>query len=306
MSDKFPSPDDGAASPASSPAPRKPFALWLGRAGSGLFKAVAWGAGALVMLMVVAWAVLLWAILPRVDGWRADLTQQATKALGVKVEIAQVRGRADGIWPTLALQDVRLLDADGRVALSLPEVEARLSLTTLSPQALLDGELRLDRLTLVRPALDIRRDAAGDIHIAGLKLPAASPASAGGGEGGLDWVLSQSRIDIRQGTVRWSDDWMRAPTLALSDVDVKLRSRPSWRGRVHELDVAATPPQAFGQRFELHGAVSQPLWLVGRAPTERQGVAMAAVAPAAWLDHAVERAVFWARHWGVDSTRPSD
>ncbi|WP_338440687.1 AsmA family protein, partial [uncultured Aquabacterium sp.] len=265
MSDKFSSPDDGAASPDPSASPRKPSGRWLGRAGSGLLKATAWGVGGLVMLMVVAWAVLLWAILPRVDGWRADLTQQATKALGLKVEIGQVRGRADGIWPTLALQDVRLLDADGRVALSLPEVQARLSLTTLSPQALLDGELRLDRLTLVRPALDIRRDAAGDIHIAGLKLPAASATSADSG-GGLDWVLSQSRIDIRQGTVRWSDDWMRAPTLALRDVDVKLRSRPSLRGRVHELDVAATPPEAFGQRFELHGAVSQPLWLVGRAP----------------------------------------
>lgn len=304
MSDKFSSPDDGAASPDPSATPRQPSARWLGRAGSGLFKAMAWGLGGLVMLMVVAWAVLLWAILPRVDGWRADLAQQATKALGLKVEIGQVRGRADGIWPTLALQDVRLLDAGGRVALSLPEVEARLSLTTLSPQALLDGELRLDRLTLVRPALDIRRDAAGDIHIAGLKLPATSATSGDGG--GLDWVLSQSRIDIRQGTVRWSDDWMRAPTLALRDVDVKLRSRPSLRGRVHELDVAATPPEAFGQRFELHGAVSQPLWLVGRAPAEPQGLALASAAPVAWLEHAVDRAVFWARHWGVDSTRPSD
>ena len=257
------------------------------------------------MLMVVAWAVLLWVILPRVDGWRADLTQQATKALGLKVEIGHVQGRADGIWPTLALQDVRLLDADGRVALSLPEVEARLSLTTLSPQALLDGELRLDRLTLVRPALDIRRDAAGDIHIAGLKLPASS-ASSGGSGGGLDWVLSQSRIDIRQGTVRWSDDWMRAPTLALRDVDVTLRSRPSLRGRLHALDVAGTPPEAFGQRFELHGSVSQPLWLVGRAPAEPQTVAMAAAAPVAWLEQALGRVAFWARHWGVDSTRPSD
>ncbi len=304
MSDKFSSPDDGAASPDPSASPRKPSARWLGRAGSGLLKATVWGVGVLVMLMVVAWAVLLWAILPRVDGWRADLTQQATKALGLKVEIGQVQGRADGIWPTLALQDVRLLDADGRVALNLPEVEARLSLTTLSPQALLDGELRLDRLALVRPALDIRRDAAGDIHIAGLKLPAAKASSDGGG--GLDWVLSQSRIDIRQGTVRWSDDWMRAPTLALRDVDVTLRSRPSLRGRVHELDVAATPPEAFGQRFELHGAVSQPLWLVGRAPAEPQAVAMAGAAPLAWLEQALGRAAFWSRHWGVDSTRPSD
>lgn len=211
---------------------------------------MAWVGGSLLAVMALAWCVLLWVILPRVGEWRTELAQQATKALGLKVEIRQVLGRADGLWPTLTLQDVRLLEADGRVALSLPTVEARLSLTTLSPQALLDGEVRLDRLTLVGPTLDIRRDAAGDIHIAGLQLP--SKPSPGGGSAGLDWVLSQSRIEIRQGTVRWSDDWLRAPTLALDDVNLRVRNRPSLRGRVHELDVAATPPVAFGQRFELH------------------------------------------------------
>jgi uncharacterized protein (TIGR02099 family) len=275
---------------------------WLGRASKGVFKAMAWTAGGLLVLMVVAWGVLLWGILPRVDGWRADVAQQATKALGLKVEVGQLSGRADGLWPTLALQDVRLLDADGRVALNLPEVQARLSLTTLSPQALVDGELRLDRLTLVRPALDIRRDARGDVYIAGLKLPTAPRGS--GQAGGLDWVLSQSRIDIRQGTVRWTDDWLRAPDLALREVDVQLRSRPGLRGRVHELDVAATPPEAFGQRFEIHGAVSQPLWLVGQAHAmpPPAGVAMAAAAPVAGLD----RVLFWLSQWGVESTRPSE
>ncbi len=293
MSDKFPSPEHGrrpdaaAAQDVSEPAllvpAKRPWGRlsvrWLGRASAGLVKGMVWSLGVVLMLMVLAWAVLLWGILPRVDDWRADLSQQATKALGLNVQIGRVIGHADGVWPTLALQDVRLLDADGRVALSLPLVEARLALTTLSPQAMFDGELRLDRLTLVRPELDIRRDADGAIHVAGLKLSGAA-ASGGGQSGGLDWVLSQSRIDIRQGTVRWSDAWLNAPTLALSSVDVSLRNRLGLRGRVHELDVAATPPQAFGQRFELHGAVSQPLWLVGRASV-------------------------W-RHWGIDATRSSD
>lgn len=305
MSDKFPLPDDGrardagAAQDADGPVPaaagRQPM-RWLGRAGVGVVKAVGWGLGVLLMLVVLAWAVLLWGILPRVDGWRDDLTQQATKALGLKVQIAQVLGRADGIWPTLALQDVRLLDADGRVALRLPLVEARLSLTTLSPQTLLEGELRLDRLTLVRPELDIRRDVSGAIHVAGLKLPAAATGQEGGG--GLDWVLSQSRIDIREGTVRWTDEWLRAPQLALQGVDLRLRNRPSLRGRVHELDLAATPPQAFGDRFELHAAVSQPLWLVGQAPPQPPAVAWAAWAPWSVLERL--------SNWGVDSTRPSD
>jgi uncharacterized protein YhdP len=308
MSDKFPSSEDdrmrndAANRDADEPNPQTPKlrlpVKWLGRVGKGLIKSAVWVSGCVLMLMVVAWAVLLWGILPRVDGWRTDLSQQATKALGLTVQIGRVIGRADGLWPTLGLQDVRLLDVDGRVALSLPLVEARLALTTLSPQALLDGELRLDRLTLVHPELDIRRDAEGVIHVAGLKL-----AGSGAGQGGgLDWVLSQSRIDIRQGTVRWSDEWLNAPTLALSAVDVSLRNRLSLHGRVHELSVVATPPQAFGERFELRGSVSQPLWLVGRAPMVQSSVTLAAWTPVTFM----EQAFAWWQHWGVDSTRSSD
>jgi uncharacterized protein (TIGR02099 family) len=303
MPDKrFPT-EDGrptAAEPALEPATALTTARAPGRLSrfvARAFKAMAWVSGSLLAVMALAWCVLLWVILPRVGEWRTELAQQATKALGLKVEIRQVLGRADGLWPTLTLQDVRLLEADGRVALSLPTVEARLSLTTLSPQALLDGEVRLDRLTLVGPTLDIRRDAAGDIHIAGLQLP--SKPSPGGGSAGLDWVLSQSRIEIRQGTVRWSDDWLRAPTLALGDVNLRVRNRPSLRGRVHELDVAATPPVAFGQRFELHGKVSQPLWLVGAASSSQApNPALAAWTPWALIERL--------SHWGLDGTRPSD
>lgn len=230
--------------------------------------------GVMAVLASVAWAVLLWVILPRINDWRAELAEQATRTLGVRVQVAEVLGHAEGLWPTLTLRDVRFLDAQGRTGLRLPEVSARVALSTLSPTALVAGELRLDRLVLVKPELDVRRDTAGVLHVAGLDV---STSSSGGGMGGLDWVLSQPHIQISQGTLRWRDELMGAPPLALQQLDVLLRNRPGLGRRWHELSVQATPPAEFGQRFDVQAKLSQPFW--------RQAVAAPSSQPQSWWQH---------------------
>ncbi|HEX5355211.1 MAG TPA: YhdP family protein [Aquabacterium sp.] len=259
-------------------------ALTLGRVGRRVVMGLSILAGVLLLLAALAWGVLLLQILPRIDSWRFDLAEQATQAIGVPVRIGKVVGRADGIWPTLSLREVQLLDAAGRVALRLPEVTARVSLSTLSPRALADGELRLDRLVIVGPELDVRRDTAGQWHVAGLKI-----ASSGGqgGSAAADWVLSQARIQIQQGTIRWTDELIGAPTLALKQLDLVLRNRPGLGRRLHELTVSATPPAEFGQRFKVSASMSQPLWLASGVPV-KDG----------------ESVPIWQR-WELDATRPS-
>lgn len=238
-------------------------ARWLGRTGLKTLRWLGWGLLGLTLAAAAAWAFLLIQILPRVNEWRDELAQQATQAMGAPVQVGEVVGRAEGIWPVLSLRGVHILDDQGRTALRLPEVEARLSLATLGPTALLDRELRLDRLVIVGPELDVRRDRDGLLHVAGLSLPGGSAASGQGSAAG-DWVLSQSRIQIRQGTVRWRDEYLGAPELALQQVDLTLKNRPSWRGRVHELSLSATPPAEFGRRFRVEAHMSQPIWLVGQ------------------------------------------
>ena len=242
-------------------------ARWLGRTGMKTLRWLAWALAGLTVIGGLAWAFLLIQILPRVGEWRDEVAQQATQALGTSVRIGQVVGQADGIWPVLSLLEVQILDARGEVALRLPRVEARLSLASLAPTALIDRALRLDRLVLVAPELDVRRDREGNLHVAGLSLPSGG-AAAGDGSAAGDWVLSQSRIEIRRGTVRWRDDYLGAPTLALQEVEVTVRNRPSWRGRVHELGLAATPPAAFGQRFRVSARMTQPIWLFGGGDIE--------------------------------------
>lgn len=222
-----------------------------------------WGlllAGVLGMLATVGWMVLLWLILPRVGDWRLDLEEQATRALGVPVQIGAVQGARQGIWPTLTLRDVVLLDARKQPGLTLPQVSARLSLATLSPWAWLDGQFRLGELVLRAPALAVRRDRDGRIHVAGLMLPESTAAGQADDRRGLDWVLTQARIRIENGRVDWTDEYLGAPMLALRDVDLRLRNRMGLGRRWHEFTVSATPPADVGQRFSAQAELAQP-WL---------------------------------------------
>lgn len=304
--DDRPADNAGAAEPAESAEPSKAAqrpgrllrlpARWLGRTGLKTLRWLGWSLLGLALVAAVAWAFLLIQILPRVGEWRDELAQQATQAMGTPVRIGEVVGRAEGIWPVLSLREVQILDGQGRTALRLPEVEARLALATLAPTALLDRELRLDRLVIVAPELDVRRDRAGVLHVAGLSLPSLPRGAATSGEGSAagDWVLSQSRIQIRQGTVRWSDEYLGAPTLALQQVELTLKNRPSWRGRVHELSLSATPPTEFGRRFRVDAHMSQPIWLVGQGDAARlpNGVPL--------------QQAGWTPRLAIETTRPAD
>lgn len=248
-----------------------------------------WGlvaSGVFLALAALAWSLLLFQILPRIDRWRTDLAEQATRALGVPVRIGALVGQRQGIWPQVTLKEVTLLDPAGRPALKLPEISAQLSLTTMSPRALFDGELRLAQLTLVAPELDIRRLADGRVQVAGLSV-------GGSSEGGpqnnrmVDWLLSQGQVRIAQGTIRWTDELRAAPTLALSQLDLTLRNRPGLGRRHHDLTIQATPPTQFGQRLTIQAEMTQPLWLLSGAPYK-----------------VGERVHLW-RRWGLSTTRPS-
>jgi uncharacterized protein YhdP len=85
-------------------------------------------------LLLVAWLVVHWAILPRVDGMRPWLEREATKVLGVPLRIGSLKAESGGWMPALELRDVQLLDRTGpgaREALRLPRVTAVLSVQSL-------------------------------------------------------------------------------------------------------------------------------------------------------------------------------
>jgi uncharacterized protein (TIGR02099 family) len=208
--------------------------------------------------IVLALALLLWAIvhvvlLPRVPAWKPWIEQRITAALGQSVSIGALELQSRGGAVVATLSDVRLLDAQGRTALAVSQIRAMpawSSLWSLQP--------RMRQIFIQGLQLDIRRDAQGRLHVAGLDTSAAAGAAEASLEDdgrALDWLLAQHEIVLRGGVLRWTDELMRAPSLSLTDVDVVVRNgllRQQWR-----LD--ASPPAEWGDRFTLMGHFSRPL-----------------------------------------------
>ncbi len=217
-------------------------------------KALLWVMRALLLGLLVMWSALLliwlvlhWGILPHIDQWRETIEQRASSALGIEVRIGDIQVRSSGWVPSLEMKQVVLLDAQKRPALVLPRVVA-----ALAPQSLLALDLRFRQLYIEGAQLEIRRNQAGRIFVAGLDIN-----QAGGEDDGaaLRWFLKQSEFVIRGGSLRWVDEQRAAPPLELTDVLLVMRNGL----RRHSMQLDATPPASWGERFSLRGRFRQPL-----------------------------------------------
>jgi uncharacterized protein (TIGR02099 family) len=245
------------------PSPLSTRLFWLKRPGRLLRSLITWSLALLLLAWVLvmgAWAVLHWAILPHIDEWRPALERHASKALGAPVRIGSIKVTSGGWIPAIEMREVRLLDPGGREALRLPKVAA-----ALSARSLLSLNLRFEQLLIDAPQVEVRRDAKGRFFVAGLSVDAAAQAeSTGLAEEWADWLLSQHEFVILNGRVRWIDERRSAQALELSALNLVLRNGV----RRHELRLDATPPPEWGQRFGLQGRFTQAL--LGR-PSDFQG-----------------------------------
>lgn len=226
--------------------------LWPGRwLLARALQALRWGAAmvlAVWSIAFIAWLTLHWGILPHINDWRPEVEKRASQALGLDLRIGRIEAPSQGWLPTLELRDVVLADRDGRQALRLPRVSAALSWQTLVTLRLRFAQLYVEGLEL-----EVRRDAQGHLHIAGLDLSATAPLDEEGA--GLDWLLAQPEFLLRHGTLRWVDQRRGAPPLELRDASLLLRNGL----RSHDLRLDATPPEGWGERFSIVGRFTQPL-----------------------------------------------
>ena len=200
--------------------------------------------------LAILFLMLRYAILPNIDYYKGDIERMASRAVGNQVSIARIYASWEGLHPNLFLGDVVVRDPQGRAALTLPSVSA-----TLAWWSLLAGEARFETLDIIRPSLDVRRDADGKLTVAGIAL--------GGPPGGApnDWVLRQRQIVIREGQISWTDQQRGAPALALKDVNLVLMN--TWNR--HRLALKATPPASLAQPFDLRADFTNPRFAASRA-----------------------------------------
>lgn len=207
-------------------------------------------------VLLAAWLALHWGILPRLEGWRPQIEERASRALGVPVRIGGIEVQTGEWIPVIDLHQVELLGPQGEVALQLPHVRA-----ALSPQSLLGWTPRFAQLFLDGPVLDIHRDGLGRLRIGGLDLSAAQGLGGAGTDerGGAgpvaDWFFRQSEFVVRNGRLRWTDEQRLAPAVELHGVTLVVRNSL----RRHDFRLDASPSSEWGDRFSLRGRFTQEL-----------------------------------------------
>ena len=180
-----------------------------------LWRTLEVAAWATFFVLAAAVLVLRYAVLPHIERLRPEIVERVSAIVGQRVTIGGIEAQWLGFRPQVNLTDVRIYDAEGREALTLPSVE-----NILSWRSLAHGTLSLHALRIVGPRLVVRRDAAGALYVAGIKL-VATP-----GEPGLsDWLADQRDIEVRGAEIEWRDEQRAAPPLVLSSLNMHLSNR---------------------------------------------------------------------------------
>jgi uncharacterized protein (TIGR02099 family) len=238
-------------------------------------------ATAAVLLAGVAFVSLVlglrYYVLPNIDDYRASIERAVARAAGQPVTIGSIKGNWQGYRPELHFLDVKVLDEQGQPALQLQQVDA-----VLAWLSLLVAEVRFESLEVQGPRLEIRRDPAGVIHVAGIAMGGSE------GRGGFgDWLLAQRQVLIRDAGIFWLDELRRAPGLQLDKVNFRLDNA----GSIHKFGLSGLPPAALASainaRGEFRGRTARDLqaW-TGRLYVEFDQVSLPLAQ--AWIDTPLE------------------
>ena len=194
-------------------------------------------------LFCVLLLTLRFLIFPELENYRPQISAVLARQIGDPVDIDSLAGGWDGWNPRLDIVNLRVVDrASGAPLLTLPAVHLTVAWTSL-----LYVELRFKEAVFDRPQLDVRRDAQGILHVAGLTFnpTGAEPAPA-------DWLLRQRRIVIHDGAVTWRDELRNAPTLELTRVEFRMENR---FGR-HRFGLTGAPPPEIAAPLDVRGDIS--------------------------------------------------
>src|SRR5262245_14100793 len=178
-------------------------------------------------------------ILPHIEHYRDDIARIVSEKAHQNITIGKISANWDGLRPELILEQVTVHDAAGRPALVLSRVDHMLS--WLSVPTL---QLRFYALEFHAPALNIRRDVAGKLYVAGIEVTGEED-----GGGFADWLLQKRNIQIHDATILWDDELRRAPPLELKNVSLQITNS----GGHHRFGLRAVPPVKLAGPLDVRG-----------------------------------------------------
>lgn len=204
----------------------------------------------LVLLALLCW-LWLWAyVAPNIGRYQPQLEAYASAQLGQELRIAQVSANRRYL-PSLVLDDVRLLDAQGNTALALARVQIDWSWRHV-------WRGRPSRLLLQAPTVPLERHADGSLWLGQWRLD---------GDGNeptalKNWLFGLPHLQLQDGRLSWHDATLPAPrqSLALKEVALTLR----YGTGLHRLDFHALPDgdwaeQPVAMQAQFRQSLTQPL-----------------------------------------------
>ena len=179
--------------------------------------------------------------LPSISEYKQDIEALLEEGLGHSLSIGDIKARMNGLYPSLHLLNVSMLDeANSEPLLFFNEVYVDVDLVS----SIINWRPEFGSLTLVGLDLAVERTAEGAIVVAGVKGEAKG-RSPGDLERGVEWFLNKQHLLIENTTVRWADRLNDLPEQVFSGLDFTL---VNVNGK-HQFIGEGFLPGRLGQRF---------------------------------------------------------
>jgi uncharacterized protein (TIGR02099 family) len=230
------------------------------RWGEGGLRALLWSLRALGWLLLVAYFVFCLSLIslrvwwmPHIDRWRGPIEASASALLKQRVTIGHIESSWQGFNPRLQLTDVQVYDDSGAVALTLPQIDAEISWTSVPTM-----QARVNSLTLLAPQIEVRRLSESKLKIAGVVIDLQASES---NTAAISWVLEQRHLAITHAVVHYYDDAANAvegaaPTAPVDMTDVAVLL--SHRFGTHYFALRARPPSDIADLIDVRGWFDHP------------------------------------------------
>lgn len=200
----------------------------------------------LYFVFAVLFLVLRYIVLPNLENYKPEIEQFASQKMGRQVRIEKIQAGWQAFNPQLTLSNVLILDPYSKPVLSLPEVR-----TSLSWWSLFVLDIRFDQIAVFKPSLKVQRDRDGTIQVAGFPISVKSDGKQD--DAGINWVLAQHEINIRDGQISWDDQMQGNPVLMLNEVNFVLENQ--WHQ--HRFALRAKPPALLTAPVDIRGKFTQ-------------------------------------------------
>lgn len=213
---------------------------------------------ALAALAIVAVLLIRFVLWPQAHSARQWLERQGSAALSAQLSIGQLDTYWDGWRPAFRARDVRAVDRQQRTLLAAASLEGKLSWQSVPALTLQFASLTADRTDVL-----VRRTPEGRLLVAG--VPVEATQRSNDNDPFLNWLLTQGRIELVSGNLRWLDEKAKLPQLDVADIHFVAErhgAQHTVRLEAHSASLAAQPLvfQANLRHDYLHGAGNWRHW----------------------------------------------